>query len=151
MQKVLIFAFDSRAIKAAILQKAQARANVVDDPDYDPSLTALWTYQTQTMVEVVRRIGELERIPVIDPRAQFAQIGEARKLFCDIIHLTDDGNRLLATAIADAWDSTVPRKTPKDGDEAGGRARHQRGADRARSQPVVVAVDEECGHCSGNH
>jgi hypothetical protein len=85
------------AVEAAILQAV--RADLA--PDGASLGSRLWTYQTQVLVEVVRRAGPALGVQVIDPRPAFADYQGRERLFCDFIHLTDAGNRLLAQVIAE--------------------------------------------------
>jgi hypothetical protein len=43
-------------------------------------------------------------VQVIDPRPAFAHAARGAELFCDMVHLRDEGNRLLARAIAEHLD-----------------------------------------------
>lgn len=66
---------------------------------YD-DLTRLRLYQTLVLLEVVRRTGEALEVPVIDPDEEFVRAQGKQKLFCDVVHLSDRGNGVLAEAIA---------------------------------------------------
>ena len=59
------------------------------------------SYRTQLFVEATRRVGVSAGVRVIDPRPEFLAEQGTRKIFCDEIHLTDEGNLLLARVIAD--------------------------------------------------
>lgn len=63
-----------------------------------------WAYQTQVLVEAARRKGEALGVTVVDPRPVFQAYRGTQPIFCDVIHLTDDGNRILAGVIADEVD-----------------------------------------------
>jgi len=91
---------DHRAVEAAIRKAVDADTTVVDTR-YS---TRLWTYQAQVLVEVVRRTGEAQGVQVIDPRPAFATLPNSAALFCDMVHLRDEGNAVLAGAIGHALD-----------------------------------------------
>ena len=82
--------------------EALIRRALAQDPrnDYD-SLTKLRVYQTQVLREIVRRTGQRLHVPVVDPQPVFLDRAGKIPLFCDVVHLTDHGNQLLAQVIAD--------------------------------------------------
>lgn len=85
------------AVEAAILEAARSSG----DQDGSPVGSRLWMYQTQVLVEAARRTAHTLGVQVIDPRAAFASYRGPERLFCDFVHLTDEGNTLLARAIAE--------------------------------------------------
>jgi lysophospholipase L1-like esterase len=87
---------DSEEVRALILKLANANARTTYD-----QLTKIRVYQAQVLVEVVRRTGAALGVQVIDPRPTFAQYRETAPLFCDVVHLTDRANQLLAQTIAE--------------------------------------------------
>lgn len=58
-------------------------------------------YQAQVLVETLRRAGEEWGIQVIDPRQSVIRYKPSQDIFCDEIHLSDRGNRILAETIAE--------------------------------------------------
>ncbi len=101
---------DERAIDAAIRQAADAHARP-EDAVADIRMTTIRGYQAQVLVEVVRRTGEALGVQIVDPRPAFSRYQGGEPLFCDVIHLTDRGNQLLAEAIAEAL--AVPGLRPQ--------------------------------------
>lgn len=83
-----------------LVRKALARDSRTD---YD-SLTKLRVYQTQVLREAVRRTGQRLQVPWVDPQPAFLRQAGSEPLFCDVVHLSDSGNRLLARVIAEAVD-----------------------------------------------
>ncbi len=93
---------DREAVKAFILRATRANGQASESQVYDGEWsTPIRAYQTQVLVEVTRRTGLTEGVQVIDPRPAFARDEGDEPLFCDVIHLTDRGNRILANAIAE--------------------------------------------------
>ena len=92
---------DSEAVQAEILKAAEVAAPA-DGEAVPTPLQPIRAYQAQVLVEVVRRAGKASGVQVIDPRPAFAQYKGREPLFCDVVHLTDAGNRLLAQSIAEA-------------------------------------------------
>ena len=90
---------DEQALAALIPQERETSVTSLRD-SYIKTRVAL----IQVFVEAVRRSGEAAGIQVIDPRPAFAAHPNPASLFCDHVHLTDGGNRLLASAIADQLD-----------------------------------------------
>jgi hypothetical protein len=90
-----------KAVKAAILKAVDDHLGWVDVSGRD---SRLWTYQTHVLVETVRRTGLQHGVQVIDPRPDFAQAAREAALFCDMVHLRDEGNELLARVIAEQLD-----------------------------------------------
>jgi lysophospholipase L1-like esterase len=89
---------DDRAVAAFVLAHASEAGS-------------LRAYQAQVLIERVRRVGKAEGITVIDPRDAFAGRPTA-PLFCTDIHLTDEGNALLAATVAsrlDPWTAQASR------------------------------------------
>lgn len=86
---------DERAIQAFIAGAAQENAQFLRD-----QIEALRVYGVQVFVEAVRRTAVAAHVPVIDARAAMTASSAAVPLFCDEVHLTDEGNRRLAQAIA---------------------------------------------------
>ncbi len=97
---------DVEAIAREILRATQAHATESDEKVL-PQMTTLRAFQTQVLVEVVRRTGEALGVQIVDPRPAFSRYQGGEPLFCDVIHLTDRGNQLLAEAIAEALAVTV--------------------------------------------
>lgn len=87
---------DSEEVRTLILKLANTNTRTTYD-----QLTKIRVYQAQVLVEVVRRVGEAMGVQVIDPRPTFAQYRERAPLFCDVVHLTDLANQLLAQTIAE--------------------------------------------------
>lgn len=92
---------DPQAVQAAILNAVDDHLGWIDASGRD---SRLWTYQTQALVEVVRRTGMQSGVQVIDPRPAFAHAARGAGLFCDMVHLRDEGNQLLARVIAEQLD-----------------------------------------------
>ena len=87
---------DKEAVRKFILETSAANR----DTTYD-DLSKFRAVQSQVMVEVVRRTGKSLGIQVVDPWPVFMQTKQNAQLFCDIVHLTDEANHLLARTIAD--------------------------------------------------
>lgn len=70
-----------------------------------------WALQAQVLMETVRRTGEASGVQVIDPRPAFSRYDGDEPIFCDVVHLTDQGNELLSQSISDELDlSTLVRQ-----------------------------------------
>lgn len=67
---------------------------------YDP-LTRLRVYQAEILKEVIRRSGSSLGVQVIDPTPAFLRYPGLEPIFCDVVHLTDRGNLLLAQVISE--------------------------------------------------
>lgn len=57
-------------------------------------------YKTVVLQRVLADVAAREHVLVIDPRNSAVERDDSRRLFCDEIHLTDEGNTVLASAIA---------------------------------------------------
>ena len=90
---------DSKTVEAAILKATGVAAG---EPETSSALQPVRAYQAQVLAEAARRVGETDGVQVIDPRLAFARYEGSEALFCDMVHLTDAGNRLLAQSIAGA-------------------------------------------------
>ena len=86
---------DSQALRALILKTAEGSKASFDQ------VVMIRVCQTQVMSEVIRRTGEALGVQVIDPRPSFIHYRGSLPLFCDPVHLTDLGNRLLAEEIGE--------------------------------------------------
>ena len=107
---------DPKAVQAAMLKAVDDHLGWVDASGRD---SRLWTYQIQVLVEVVRRTGMHDGVQVIDPRPVFAHAAGGAELFCDMVHLRDEGNQLLARVIADHRDlSDAAMDQRRDGSES---------------------------------
>ncbi len=85
---------DEEQVRAFILRRVQDNARPSTDP-----LTKIRVVQAQVMGEVVRRTGEKFGVQVVDPWPVFTRYRGTAPLFCDIVHLTDEANYLLARTI----------------------------------------------------
>lgn len=92
-----------RGLRAFVLQAAQ-----VDGRTNGDLHTQYRFYETQLLVEVVRRTAESKGIRVIDPWPTFQHYDKAAPLFCGPVHLTDLGNRLLAETVNEHLDLGRP-------------------------------------------
>ena len=86
---------DRRAVGTFILEENRA------DPRTYLGGEKIRLYQAQILVEIVRRTGWARGIQVIDPRGVFSRKMDSQSMFYGQIHLTDEGNRRLASLIAD--------------------------------------------------
>lgn len=86
---------DPEQIRALILKVVRANASTTNH-----MLTKILLAKAQVLVETVRRTGQNLGVQVIDPRPAFAHYRGEDPLFCDVVHLTDRGNQLLAQTIA---------------------------------------------------
>ena len=94
---------DDRAIEAFVETAVKRHGNLMAD-----QILARRVYAAQIFVEAVRREAQAAGVQSIDPRSVFASQADANMLFYDEVHLTDEGNRLLAQVIADHLHGGAP-------------------------------------------
>ena len=95
---------DTEKVRSFILEVlSNDRRTPLFDAMYPKKAKAamLKLYQAQVLVEVLRRAGETLGVQVIDPRQSVIGYKPPDDIFCDEIHLSDRGNRVLAEAIAE--------------------------------------------------
>ncbi len=85
---------DREAVREFILGRLKENRGMTYD-----RLMRIRVLQAQVMVEEVRRLAQALDIQVIDPTPSFLAYQGKEPLFCDVVHLTDVGNRILARAI----------------------------------------------------
>jgi lysophospholipase L1-like esterase len=73
---------------------------LMGQPDRYSRLVRSRIYKTVVLQQVLADVAAAEHLLVIDPRAALVERDDSRRLFCDEIHLTDQGNAVLAGVIA---------------------------------------------------
>lgn len=83
------------------IQKMIVEAVEANNPFHYDRWTHVRVYQTYLLEEAMRRMAQDWGIRCIDPSAAFVRYRERTPLFCDVVHMADRGNRLLAEAVAE--------------------------------------------------
>lgn len=86
-------------------EASQVRATFLSAVEREESqqydrVTWLRVYQTQLLLEITRRVGRRLGVRVLDPQEGFSRYTGSAPLFCDVVHLSDMGNRVLAEQVA---------------------------------------------------
>jgi lysophospholipase L1-like esterase len=85
--------------------------NLIAQPDRYSRLVRTRIFKTVVLQQVLADVAAQEKLLVIDPRAALVERDDSKRLFCDEIHLTDQGNSVLAGAIAQPLADYLKRST----------------------------------------
>jgi hypothetical protein len=85
---------------------------LISQPDQYSRLVRSRMYKTVVLQRVLADVAAEEHLPVIDVRNAVAERDDSHRLFCDEIHLTDQGNAVLAGAIAQPLAEYLKRLKP---------------------------------------
>jgi lysophospholipase L1-like esterase len=78
-------------------------------PDRYTRLERSRIYKTVVLQQVLADVAKEEQLLAIDPRGALVERDDSRRLFCDEIHLTDQGNAVLAGVIAPPLAADIAR------------------------------------------